>query len=141
MKIFKIIFLFLFLLTSCNKENSNSNPNIPIQTVNITIYPGDPQFATNIGVPGGWVYLTGGNKGIIVYRKTNTDFAAYERTCTYDPNTAAKLKVLNDNITIHDSVCNSKFLILDGSVTQGPAAAALKAYVCDYDGASLHIHN
>ena len=134
------IILVLLIFLSCNKENNN-NSTVPNQTVNITIYPGDPQFAATIGVPGGWVYLTGGNKGIIVYRKTNTDFAAYERTCTYDPNNSARLKVLSDNVSIQDTVCNSKFLILDGSVTQGPAAAALKTYACDFDGNALHIYN
>ena len=128
------------ILLSCNKENSTVN-NIPNQTVNITIYPGDPQFATTIGVPGGWVYITGGNKGIIVYRITNTEFAAYDRTCTYDPGTNSRLRVMTDNITVQDTVCNSKFLLINGSVTNGPASASLKAYNCDFDGSALHIYN
>ncbi|MFN5181651.1 MAG: hypothetical protein ACK5D5_01355 [Bacteroidota bacterium] len=129
-----------FILLSCNKDNSN-NSNVPVQSVNVTIYPSDPQFATNIGVPGGWVYLTGGNKGIIVYRKSNTEFMAYDRTCTYDPNTSARLRVLTDNVTIQDTICNSKFLLLDGSVIQGPASANLKTYNCNYDGTVLNISN
>jgi nitrite reductase/ring-hydroxylating ferredoxin subunit len=137
-----IIFTALFfLLARCKKNDTHSHPNIPNQSVNITIYPSDPQFATTIGVPGGWVYLTGGNKGIIVYRKSNTEFMAYERTCTYDPGSAYKLIVLSDNVTVMDSACSSKYLLLDGSVTQGPAASALKAYNCSYDGNSLYISN
>jgi hypothetical protein len=137
----RVFFLFsvLLMLTACKKENSNSN--IPVTNVDIYIYPDDPQFATTIGVVGGWVYITGGVKGIIVYRKTNTDFAAYDRSCTYDPNTNSLLKVLSDNVTIRDTVCSSKYLILDGSVTQGPAAQSLKQYVCSYDGSVLHIYN
>lgn len=132
--------IMLLLFFQCKKEN-NTHSNIPNQSVNITIYPSDPQFATTIGVPGGWVYLIGGNKGIIVYRKSNTEFMAYERTCTYDPSSTFKLQVLSDNVTVIDSACNSKFLILDGSVTQGPAASALKAYACNYDGNALNIYN
>ena len=137
--IYSVVF-FVFLFTSCTKEN-NSNTNVPIQNVNITLYPSDPQYATNIGVIGGWVYITGGNKGIIVYRKSSNEFMAYERTCTYDPNTNSRLKVLTDNVTIVDSLCGSKFLMLDGSIIQGPAAAALKAYSCDFNGSVLHIYN
>ncbi len=134
-----IVVLVLILLLSCKKDQNNGN--VPNTAVDIYIYPNDPQFATTIGVVGGWAYITGGAKGIIVYRKTNTDFAAYDRSCTFDPNTNSLLKVLSDNVTIRDTVCNSKFLILDGSVTQGPAAQSLKAYVCNYDGNVLHIYN
>lgn len=137
-----LIFSGLFFFVShCKKNDQNTYSGIPNQSVNITIYPSDPQFATTIGVPGGWVYLTGGNKGIIVYRKSNTEFMAYERTCTYDPGSTYKLMVLSDNVTVMDSACNSKYLLLDGSVTQGPAASAMKAYNCSYDGNALFISN
>ncbi|MBC7861905.1 MAG: hypothetical protein IAF38_02965 [Bacteroidia bacterium] len=140
---YKLIFSLLLFgaVLSCKKDKNNGNSNIQNQAVNIDIYPADPQFSTTIGVPGGWVYLTGGVKGIIVYRKSQTDFVAYERSCTYDPNTNMLLKVLSDNVTVKDSACGSKFLILDGSVTQGPAAQSLKAYGTTYDGNLLHIYN
>jgi hypothetical protein len=137
-KFLLLVFCIATVIFSCKKDKDN---NIPAQTVDIYIYPSDPQFATSIGVVGGWAYVTGGPKGIIVYRTTNTDFMAYDRSCTYDPNSNSILKVLSDNVSIRDTVCNSKFLILDGSVTQGPASQSLKQYVCDYDGNVLHIYN
>jgi hypothetical protein len=136
-----VVLFFFACLISCKKDKNNGPGNIPNQTVDIYIYPNDPQWATTIGVPGGWVYITGGVRGIILYRKNTTDFAAYERTCTYDANTGVALKVQSDNVTIRDSVCNSKFLILDGGVTQGPAAQSLKTYGTTFDGTVLHIYN
>lgn len=143
----KTLYILIFglfavvLIESCKKDKNNGANPIPNQSVNIIIYPSDPQWAGSIGVPGGWVYVTGGVKGILVYRKSPTDFVAFERTCTYDPNTNALLKVQSDNVTIKDTVCGSKFLILDGSVTQGPAALGLKTYATTYDGTTLHIYN
>jgi nitrite reductase/ring-hydroxylating ferredoxin subunit len=132
--------VFCVALFSCKKDKKNQNNPVPNVSVNINIYPNDPQFAVNIGVTGGWVYLTGGNKGIIVYRKSPTDFVAIERTCTYDPSTNFLIKVQSDNVTLKDT-CGSKFLILDGGVTNGPASQGLKTYGTTYDGTTLHIYN
>jgi hypothetical protein len=141
MKKIGFIVSVLIIVFACKKEKNTNNSNIPNQSVNIVIYPNDPQFVSTIGVPGGWCYITGGNKGIIVYRSTNTDFIAYERTCTYDPSTNSAIVVMSDNITIRDTVCGSKFNMLNATVTQGPAAASLKTYTCQYDGSALHIYN
>ena len=63
-----------------------------------------------------------------------------DRTCTYDPSTKWLLKVQSDNVTVKDT-CGSKFLILDGGVTNGPASQGLKTYGTTYDGTTLHIYN
>ena len=140
-KISLALFVFVSIIYSCKKDKKNQNNPVPNVAVSIDIYPNDPQFASTIGVPGGWVYVTGGNKGIIIYRKSNTDFVAIERTCTYDPNTNSLVKVQSDNTTIKDTVCGSKFHIFDGGVLGGPASQGLKVYGTTYDGTTLHIYN
>ncbi len=131
------------LAVACKKKNQNTSDNgIPYVAVNVTIYPNDPLFF-KLQTPGGWVYYNNaGVNGLIIYRKTQVDFVALERTSTYYPNDAAAIaKVQSDNFTLKDTVSGSKWQIVDGAVTAGPAAYALKIYASSYDGNALKIYN
>lgn len=131
-------FSFLVLLLSCKKTN---NSVIPYVAVNIDIYPANPQYI-NLFPIGGWVYLTGGSRGIIVYHFDQDQYYAYDRHCTYQPqNSCGRVKIESDNITATDSCCGSKFIIVDGSVLQGPAGVPLQQYQTYFDGTTLHITN
>lgn len=98
---------------------------------------------------GGFVTLTANypSRGIIVYRLSTNTFMAYERSCPYDANacctqdTCSRLVVDADALRITDPCCQSKFLIIDGSVSKGPATYPLKQYKADYSGGTLHIYN
>jgi len=136
----KLFYLLLlaFLANSCRKDNNNYVESVP---VDIYLYTNNPSFV-NVSVVGGWVYITGGVRGILVYRKSNTEFMAYDRNCTYQSSEAcATVVVDNTNIVAVDTCCHSRFSIYDGSVFQGPAAAPLKAYNTTFDGSVLHIYN
>lgn len=133
--------LICLLAVSCKKANENNNSNVPYTPINLTIYPNDP-LNFKIQTPGGWMYFNGGVNGIIVYRKTATDFVVLERTSTYDPNTfEARVKVQSDNFTCKDTISGSKWQIVDGAVTAGPATLPLKLYTNTYDGNALKIYN
>ncbi|HEX8514665.1 MAG TPA: hypothetical protein VF868_00595 [Bacteroidia bacterium] len=133
------ILLTVAVITGCKKENNNSNiENTP---VDIYLYANNPSFV-NLSVVGGWVYITGGVRGILVYRKSNSEFMAYDRNCTYQPNEPCATVVVDvSNIEAVDTCCHSRFSIYDGSVFQGPAAAPLKSYSTTYNGSVLHIYN
>lgn len=92
---------------------------------------------------GGWVYLTGGYKGIIVYRVAVDQFVAYDRACPFDPfEEFARITMDDTGITCSDTTsCDSQFGILDGSVIHGPATIPLKRYYTYYDGNILTINN
>jgi len=123
------------------KKKSNQVSTVPNQTVNITLYPNDPQYY-KIQTVGGWIYFNGGVNGIIIYRKTMTDFVALERTSSYYPdNVGAIAKVQSDNFTCKDTVSGSKWQIIDGTVMTGPASYPLRVYQTVYDGNSLRILN
>jgi nitrite reductase/ring-hydroxylating ferredoxin subunit len=133
-----ILFLSIVLLSGCKKDN---NANIPLVPVNVYIHVNDPAY-NNITVPGGWTYLNGGSRGLIVYRASNDAFKVYDRHCTYDAtNSCALVSIEVNNITGLDDCCGSKFRITDGSVTQGPANLSLKEYQNSFDGNTLHIYN
>ena len=135
-KYLKII-LIITVLIGC-KRNQQQIRNVP---VNITIYPSTPAYF-NLSVPGGWVYINGGVKGIIVYKKSNDEFLAYERCSTYEPENECAVNVdTTNNVILIDPCSNSRFLITDGSVQQGPAFQSLKKYFTSWDGNALYISN
>jgi hypothetical protein len=143
MQLIKIVAL-IFLITSCNKKSANNNlinqpvPSVPVQ---ITIYPND---ISNFSIQaiGGWMYLPGGIRGIILYRKSQEEFVAIERTSSYSPNNdAAIVKVQSNNFTLRDTVSESQWRIFDGTVTKGPAEWPLRLYGTTYDGNVLRIVN
>lgn len=140
MKSFLSLTAFLILLSigGCKKDVDNG---VPITPVDIYLYTNNPSFVNLNGV-GGWVYITGGVRGILVYRKSPSEFMAYDRNCTYQSSDACATVVVDaTNILATDTCCHSKFSMYDGSVTQAPAGLPLKAYNTTYDGNVLHIYN
>ena len=139
-KIFPL-FLCMFLFGagfSCKK----SDESIPNVSVNIHISISDPNFVA-LNAVGGWVYVTGGVKGIVIYCKAVNEYMAYERNCSYHPNESnAKVDVdASTNLFLNDASCGSKFLITDGSVQQGPASSPLKHYTTSFDGSYVNVYN
>lgn len=140
MKSFLSLTAFLILLSigGCKKDVDNG---VPITPVDIYLYTNNPSFVNLNGV-GGWVYITGGVRGILVYRKSPSEFMAYDRNCTYQSSDACATVVVDaTNILATDTCCHSKFSMYDGSVTQAPAGLPLKAYNTTFDGNVLHIYN
>jgi len=138
--------MLLMLVTafSCKKkarqQNSAQNP-VPYQAVDITMYPNDPLNIKVQGI-GGWMYVTGGINGIVLYRKSQEEFVAIERTSSALPsNPAARVNVLSDNFTLKDSISGSEWRIIDASVKKGPAEWPLRIYGTTYNGNSLRIKN
>jgi hypothetical protein len=134
----KFLIVCIVILAGCKK----STDQIPPATVDFYIYLSQPDFQM-LNTVGNFVYVTGGVKGIIVYHKSIDEFAAYERSCPYDPNVdAAKVEVDSSGLGLIDYNCGSRYNILDGSIVNGPTAYPLRQYYCEYDGVStLHIHN
>jgi nitrite reductase/ring-hydroxylating ferredoxin subunit len=128
-----------FITSSCKKETKQG---VPFVAVDIRLYSSDPSFV-GLNAVGGWTYVDGGNRGILIYRKTTSEFNAFDRSCTYNAtavNEQVSVEKAN-NVIATDAHCGSKFLMTDGSVSQGPAGLPLKAYQTSFDGTMLHIYN
>jgi nitrite reductase/ring-hydroxylating ferredoxin subunit len=133
-----LLLLIPFVFAGCKKESDNYVPDTP---VDIYLYANNPSFI-NVSTVGGWVYVTGGVRGILIYRKSNTEFMAYDRNCTYQSSQPCATVVVDaTNIAAKDTCCNSRFSLYDGSVYQGPASVPLKACNTTFDGNVLHIYN
>lgn len=144
-------FVFLFFITSvfafyaCHKkqktEQNQADHPVPSVPVDLLIYTNDPLNFKLQGI-GGWMYFNGGVNGLIIYRKSQQEFVALERTSSALPdNAAAKAKVQNDGFTCLDTISGSKWQIIDGVVMQGPAAWPLRVYGTSFDGSVLRVRN
>lgn len=137
---------------SCKKKSTNTNVNTNCvytnasqQQVNYTILSGSGQFFP-LNVVGGFIYINGygyQQKGILVYRLSQTQFMAYDRNCTHDGcnNAQATIKVQTGNTACKDSICGSVYNIFDGSIQTGPAVVPLFQYHTSWDGNQLRIYN
>lgn len=123
---------------SCN-ENHQVVPNVYVDfSININ----DPEY-TDLNVPGNSITVTGGVNGIIIYRISQDEFAAYDRTCTHNVEENCRVVVdENINFVVDSMCCGSKFLLLDGSVYEGEAIYPLKSYRTSFDGSTyLRVYN
>ncbi len=132
----------VILIGACDKQTQNTSQN-PVSSVpvNLSFYPNDPAFF-KVQTIGGWIYVDGGINGIVLYRLSNEQFLAFERSSTHLPdNAAAKVFVQKDNFTMRDTVSGSEWRLVDGIVTKGPATWALRQYGTSYDGNQLRVIN
>ncbi|MFM7104840.1 MAG: hypothetical protein ACKOW8_04900 [Flavobacteriales bacterium] len=121
---------------SCRRDNGQ----VPLVPVNIQININQPDFF-NLSVISGWIYITGGSRGIIVYRKAQDEFIALERHSAFNPAEGCAVTVNSDGVIISDPCSDSQWLITDGSVLKGPAAAPLQVYKTDFQNPFLNITN
>jgi hypothetical protein len=136
------VLLIAILIFSCKKTQPAQVSPVANVAVNVIIYPNDPLYF-KIQTPGGWVYYpNAGVDGLIIYRKSSTEFSTMDRASTYYPTNAAALaRVQADNFTCIDTISGSKWQIVDGVVMTGPATYPLKKYQNTYDGNALRIFN
>lgn len=136
----KIIFLLLITIISCFscRKNSSFIPDIPVQLVLNTL---DPQYQNLNGI-GGWSYVEGGSRGIIVFRSDFNEFKAYDRHCSYEPEkSCAQVSIKDNNLLAEDSCCASVFQLIDGLPIDGPATRGLQQYNTSFDGNIIQVWN
>lgn len=137
MKKLGLLILTAVVVFSCKKDNTSGIPLVP---VDIYLYANNP-IMVDVSVPGGWEYVTGGSKGILIYRYTQDQFIAFDRHSAYLPENGCVTEVDSTNIQVADPCSESLWLLVDGSVLQGPANLPLKQYQTTFDGNVLHIFN
>lgn len=122
----------------CRKEERGGVPPAPLD---VSINVNNPAYA-DIAVPGGWIYLSGGSLGLIVYRASPDEFVAMDRHCPYQTADLCRVFVDDTEIIARDTACcHSAFAITDGSVIEGPAALNLQRYNTSFNGTTLRIYN
>ncbi len=151
----KVIIFFiittLWLVPSACKNNSNNI--IPNVFVNFTIDLNDPMF-NDLKAVGNTVVITSAyagtasagynNHGILVYRASETEFYAFDRTCTFEEakDQAVVLEHTGD-MSVECPHCHSVYILPSyGYPTdKGPARYPLKQYRTSFDGQIIHVYN
>jgi nitrite reductase/ring-hydroxylating ferredoxin subunit len=136
--LFLLSSLLIFSFPSCKKDQQTVE--IPYFPVNFSIVLANPQF-NRLNAPGGYVYVTGGSKGIIIYRAGAEQFIALDRHCPYRVDENCRVMVNATQVVAADSCCGSEFVLTDGSVIKGPSTFSLQRYQTEFDGSVLRVYN
>ncbi len=135
LKIHIFLLVTLVFLSGCQKEKNHPVPSIPFDfQIDLSL----PSYQTLTGV-GGWAYVNGGLKGIIVYRKSTDEFVAWERQSPKDPEGSCSSGLVPnaDNFLQLDDPCSdATFSMYDGS-PMANSDWGLRGYRCEWDGSNL----
>lgn len=129
----------LFLLIGCQPDLSDDPiPYVPFTEIVINL--SFPEFVS-LRTDGGFKEInTGGVRGIIVYRISETSYNAFERNCSFHPNDAcATVNVHNSGLYLTDPCCGSTFNFSDGNPSGGIAWRPLRRYRTQVNSFTLSI--
>ena len=132
--------ILVLLLTQATCDNNVQN--IPYVPVNFDINLNLPAY-NSLNFPSEHLLLEGGSKGLIVYRYTIDQFVVLDRHSTYDIPLGCQVSVNENGLLISDdSDCSeSKWIIIDGTVSQGPALLPLHRYNTTWNPPILSVYN
>lgn len=130
--------LFILILgVSCGKER-NLVPNVP---VNFSSPLTDPRLS-RLSTAGGAVSLTGyGVAGLIIYRRADNAYVAYDRCSTVNPEKKNPINIDDPNLTATDPVSGAKYSLYDGSPVKAPATTSLRQYSVTIAGNTIQVTN
>jgi len=130
--------IFWFLIQGC--QPAIEETQIPNVAVNIEINLNEIDNAPLQQI-GGFIYVQGGVRGIILRRESQSNYRAFEQNCPYQPlDTCAKVDMHSSGFYFEDTCCGSTF-DLSGFPTGGPVQFPLKEYRISISGDYLFIFN
>lgn len=138
---FILILMMGVFFSACKKKSNHPVPNFSFDfSINLTL----PSYSDLNGV-GGWAYVSGGSKGIIVYRRNVEEFIAFDRHSPADENgdcdTPLYPDVDNNYLQLLDDCNGAIFSLYDGSPVSG-SDYGLRQYQTQWNGnESLRIYN
>ena len=138
MKFRSVLTLSILLLLSCAKDDGTYIPDV---YVNYTIPINDPSMSA-LNSPGGAVVISGhGVAGIIIYRRADNVFVAYDRCSSVNPQNKCAVTLDNPSLTVTDPCSGAKFSLFDGTPVKAPATKSLKSYQVTANSLYLMVTN
>ncbi len=139
MKLFQIIYIALILsLGFAGCKDTQPMDDIPRVYVYEQINLNDFRYNA-LNLVGGFAYIPGGVRGIILYRKSSNQYLAFERDCPYQPlDSCALVSVDSSTLFMIDTCCSSEF-DFDGNPIAGPARFPMLQYSIYKNGNFLTI--
>lgn len=126
---------------ACKRDQPNNFlPNVAFEVFLVLSEPSN----FPLQAPGGWIYSTGGVRGLLVYRTTigtgANDFTALDRACpTHFDQACGRVEMEPDDLYARCPCDGELFLAIDGTPTTGNRA--LLPYNRTFDGVILRIWN
>jgi nitrite reductase/ring-hydroxylating ferredoxin subunit len=127
------------MMAACEPDMSDDPiPYRPFDLININL--NLPEYI-NLKTDGGFYYLDeGGYKGTLIYRQNASTYIAYDRYCSYQPNSVcATVEVHVSTLYMLCPCCSSTFDLATGYPTGGPAWRPLRKYETSLNGSELAI--
>lgn len=133
-----LLALSTIALVACGREQ---RCNVPIGMTNFTIEPNSAYYS-GLNNVGGYMYLTGGHRGVVVIRTAYDQFVAYERTCPADSTSAVEVTSDWGSSILECPKCHTLFVVnADGYPMDGGATACpLYQYSTAYSGGILSVY-
>jgi len=123
--------LLFFFIGSCSKEANNISPVPDVlvrEQLNLNSIEAQPLKFRD----GASIYIKGGIKGIIIYRRTEGNFLAFERQSPYQmQDSCGRISVHSSNLYMIDACHNCTF-DWKGTPTGGPCRDIMKQYQVQY---------
>jgi nitrite reductase/ring-hydroxylating ferredoxin subunit len=126
------------ILLAC--QNQPLAEPIPFVPVNLTVDLNNLRYQP-LRFDRGFVYETGGVRGLILLRRSASQYLAFERACTYHPrNSCGQVSVDVSGFFMRCPCCSSTF-DLEGNPTGAPAFTPLGRYRTALSGSLLSVIN
>ncbi len=122
-----ILLILLSASISCKKTDVGPSP-VPWVKVNISIDLNKSPY-NSLLIPGSYVYLKGGYKGIVVVSDETGKIWALDRACPYDVKSSCGVVNMSAAGNQFTCPCCASTYALDGSIGHGPSTFSLKAYI------------
>jgi nitrite reductase/ring-hydroxylating ferredoxin subunit len=123
-QVYHLLLVFL-LITACNKDKEGRIPEVP---VNFRAPLNDPRMS-RLNSAGGAVVINGyGVAGLIIYRRPDLAYVAYDRCSSVNPQESCAVSLDDPNLTATDPCSGAKFSLYDGAPVKAPAKRSLKQY-------------
>lgn len=139
MKKLFVLSVALMMFAGCEPDRSDDAiPWQPFDVININL--NLPEYV-HLKMDGQHMYLNNeGVRGIILYHHSGDNYLAYERNCSYQPNSAAAtVELHSSNLFMICTGCNSSFDLATGYPTGGIAWRPLNQYSTSVNGTMLTI--
>ncbi len=132
------IALIALTLLSCGKDSGDYIPSVP---VNFQASLSDSRI-TKLNAIGGAVTVSGyGVAGLLIYRRSDGSYAAYDRCSSYQPQNKCAVTIDDTGFTVTDPCSGSKFSLDDGSPVKAPASKSLRTYTAYVNNFQLFVTN
>ncbi|MDT3404169.1 hypothetical protein [Mucilaginibacter terrae] len=128
---------FLITLAACGKADQSYIPSV---AVNFQAPLTDPRLS-RLNAVGGAVTVAGGVSGIVIYRASATNYVAFDRCSSYQPEKRCAVTIDDTGLTATDPCSGSKFLLSDGSPVKAPATRSLRTYSVSVNNVSIFVYN